>query len=89
MSFGWRPDAEMKAKKILHFGKAGNEGISQLAPKQMARLASSFSLSEKRPARSGTDERNQTGILTFGLNLAPAFPSRIPQSREDSGIRSS
>ena len=49
-------------------------------------LASSFSLSEKRPAQmGGTDERNQTGILTFGLFLAPAFPD----SCEPSGFGSS
>jgi hypothetical protein len=47
----------------------------------MPGLASSFSLSEKRTARSGPDERNQTGILTSGFNLAPAFPA----ARADSG----
>ena len=75
--FRLETSCEMKAKKIPHLRKAGNEGISKLATKQMSRLASSFSLTEKRPfpqLRDRTDERNQTGILTLGLNLAPAFP---------------
>lgn len=43
-------------------------------------LASSFSLTEKldtcgtRGAAGIHDEHNQTDILTWGLNLAPAFP---------------
>ena len=43
----------------------------------MPGLASSFSLSEKWTPRKGeaSDERNQTGILTSGLNLASAFPA--------------
>jgi hypothetical protein len=63
-------------EKNPSFRKAGNEGISKLGAIQMSRLASSFSLTEKRPARGRgrTDERNQTGILTFGLSLTPAFP---------------
>jgi hypothetical protein len=44
-------------------------------------LASSFSLTEKliesdstRFRASNHDEHNQTGILTSGMNLSPAFP---------------
>ena len=52
------------------------KAFTTAAAKQMPGLASSFSLSEKWTPRKNeaSDERNQTGILTFGLNLAPAFP---------------
>jgi hypothetical protein len=41
------------------------------------KLASSFSLSEKLAvplARGDPDEHSQTGILTSGFGLTPAFP---------------
>lgn len=38
-------------------------------------LASSFSRRRSGPAKTGPDERNQTGILTSNSSLAPAFPA--------------
>src|ERR1039457_4290806 len=42
---------------------------------QAAGLASSCSLRRNGRSNERPDERSQTDILTWGLNLAPAFPS--------------
>jgi hypothetical protein len=52
------------------------------AEREFGELASSFSLTEKlagdflrKAGITNHDEHNQTGILTFGLGLASAFPT--------------
>lgn len=68
---------QKRRHKKTFIAAKGNEGIHNAAAKQMPGLASSFSLSEKWTPRKNeaSDERNQTGILTSGLNLASAFPA--------------
>jgi hypothetical protein len=50
------------------------KAFSEPCRKQIGRLASSFSLRRSGLDERDRDERSQTGILTSGFNLAPAFP---------------
>jgi hypothetical protein len=71
-------------KNLQTPAKRRMKAFDEPARKQIGRLASSFSLSEKSAlaGRAGGtpaccnhhDERNPTGILTPGLNLTPVFP---------------
>jgi hypothetical protein len=78
-------------KKPSDSGKSENEGIHRVQSRTRGtKLASSFSLSEKSavpPARGDPDEHSQTGILTSGFGLAPAFPVACVGDRWQWGAR--
>jgi hypothetical protein len=63
-------------KKPSDSGKTGNEGIQRIPARTRVPGWPHPSLDgEVDPAKRDHDERNQTGILTSGSNLVPAFPA--------------
>lgn len=73
-----RDQREPKKQNAFRLRKPGNEGIRRIPPEMVRRVGLILLLSEKlaRRERDGPDEHSRTGILTPGLNLAPAFPHR-------------
>ena len=63
-------------KKPPNSTKRGNEGIQRSGTKQMPRAGLILLFVGEASRVSGTDERNQTGILTSGLNPRSRLPDR-------------